>query len=97
MKLRPGIEFDETAGFQFDEPNHNKHFLEFSPVGRVVPVLKHNGLTLWESLAIMEYLAETFPEASLWPEDASKRAARSRVICNEMHAGFGALRSRNVL
>ena len=75
----------------FDEPNHNRHFFEFSPVGRV-PVLKHGDLVLWESLAILEYLAETFPDARLWPADVAERA-RARVISNEMHAGFGALRA----
>ncbi len=85
-----GIDFDETVS-PFDEANHNKHFLEFSPVGQV-PVLRHDGLVLWESLAIMEYVADAFPEAQLWPADMHERA-RARVISHEMHAGFGALRS----
>ncbi len=85
-----GIEFEETVS-PFDEANHNRHFLEFSPTGRV-PVLQHDGLVLWESLAIMEYLAEAFPDVCLWPENSAARA-RARVICNEMHAGFGALRA----
>ena len=85
-----GIEFEETVS-PFDETNHNRHFMEFSPVGRV-PVLRHDGLVLWESLAIMEYLAERFPDAQLWPQDVKHRA-NARVICHEMHAGFAALRS----
>ena len=84
-----GIDFDETVS-PFDEPNHNKHFMAFSPVGRV-PVLKHDGLVLWESLAIMEYLADAFPDARLWPDAIGERA-RARVIAHEMHAGFNALR-----
>ena len=84
-----GIDFDETVS-PFDEPNHNKHFMEFSPTGRV-PVLKHDGLVLWESLAIMEYLADAYPDAGLWPDDIGRRA-KARVIAHEMHAGFTALR-----
>lgn len=84
-----GIDFDETVS-PFDEPNHNKHFFEFSPVGRV-PVLQHDGLLLWESLAIMEYLADAFPDAGLWPDDIGERA-KARVIAHEMHAGFTSLR-----
>lgn len=49
-------------------------------------------LVLWESLAIIEYLAETYGERQIWPSDASKRAV-ARVVSAEMHAGFVALRS----
>jgi glutathione S-transferase len=86
-----GIAFDETL-VPFNDDAGNPEFLKYSPAGRV-PVLKHGDLTLWESLAILEYLAETFPDAQLWPQDAGKRAM-ARVVANEMHAGFGALRAR---
>jgi glutathione S-transferase len=56
-----------------------------------VPVLDHDGLVIWDSLAICEYLAEQFPEAHLWPKDRAARA-RARAISAEMHAGFAALR-----
>jgi len=57
-----------------------------------VPVLVDGDLVVWESLAILEYLAERFPEARLWPEDIAARA-RARSMAHEMHGGFGALRS----
>lgn len=56
-----------------------------------VPVLHHDGVAIWESLAIAEYVAETFPEARLWPERREERAV-ARALANEMHAGFRALR-----
>lgn len=60
------------------------------PAGKV-PVLDHDGLVIWDSLAICEYLNETFPDANLWPADRAKRA-RARSLAAEMHAGFAALR-----
>jgi glutathione S-transferase len=59
------------------------------PAGRV-PVLEDDGVAVWDSLAICEYLAERHP--GLWPADARARAW-ARSICAEMHSGFGALRS----
>src|SRR5206468_2691586 len=56
-----------------------------------VPVLVHGELKIWESLAICEYLAETFPEARLWPDGSPARAI-ARAVSNEMHAGFAHLR-----
>ena len=56
-----------------------------------VPVLIDGPVRVWESLAILEYLAERFSGASLWPADAATRA-EARAIAAEMHAGFGALR-----
>jgi len=55
-------------------------------------VLEHDRGVVWESLAILEYLAELCPDARLWPEDAAARAL-ARSIAAEMHAGFGALRA----
>jgi glutathione S-transferase len=60
------------------------------PAGRV-PVLEHDGLLVWDSLAICEYLAERHP--GLWPADPAARAV-ARAMCAEMHSGFGALRSQ---
>jgi glutathione S-transferase len=64
--------------------------LRHSPSGKV-PALHHQGRTVWESLAIGEYLAEQFPAAKLWPEDAGARAL-ARAVSNEMHGGFANLR-----
>ncbi len=58
---------------------------------RRVPVLKHGGLAIWDSLAIAEYLAELYPEATLWPSDRRARA-QARAVTAEMHAGFAVLR-----
>jgi glutathione S-transferase len=57
-----------------------------------VPALIDGDVTVWDSLAIIEYLAERFPEAKLWPEDRAGRAL-ARSISAEMHSGFVALRS----
>ena len=62
-----------------------------NPVGKV-PVLLDDNLAIWDTLAIAEYLAESFPEKKLWPTSVAERA-RARSVCAEMHAGFGGLRS----
>ncbi|MGO9473018.1 MAG: glutathione S-transferase, partial [Rhodomicrobium sp.] len=61
-----------------------------SPSGRI-PVLKRGSLSVWDSLAICEYLAELAPGAQLWPPDAGARAV-ARSVSAEMHSGFQALR-----
>ncbi len=61
-----------------------------SPTG-MVPALKGDDLTIYDSLAISEYLAEKFPEARLWPSDSAARAL-GRCAAAEMHAGFHSLR-----
>ncbi|HEY3730639.1 MAG TPA: glutathione S-transferase family protein [Steroidobacteraceae bacterium] len=72
------------------QPDTRARLLEQSPAGRV-PVLKHGALTIWESLAIMEYLCE-IADAGL-PRDRTARA-HARAVSAEMHAGFGALRAQ---
>jgi len=57
-----------------------------------VPILKHKGSIVWETLAICEFLAETYPAAALWPKDAQARAL-ARAAAAEMHAGFAPLRA----
>jgi glutathione S-transferase len=84
-----GAAFDEEV-IPLSEPTTRSTVLRFSPSGRV-PALKHNELTVWDSLAICEYLAETFPQAKLWPEDKAARAV-ARAVSAEMHSGFAALR-----
>ncbi len=75
---------------QLDRPDTKERLLARSPTGKV-PVLVDGALVIHESLAICEYLAERFPEASLWPADASARAL-ARAYATEMHAGFASLR-----
>lgn len=88
-----GIPFEEVK-LRFDDPSRPPAFkqqaLRLSPTARV-PVLEDDGLFIWDSLAIAEYLAERFPEKQLWPADVKDRAL-ARCICAEMHAGFMALR-----
>lgn len=61
-----------------------------SPSGHI-PALKDEGLVIWDSLAICEYLAEKFPDAGLWPKDPAARAL-ARAAAAEMHSGFSSLR-----
>mgnify|MGYP001581359732 FL=1 len=71
-------------------PGSKEKILAHSSAGKV-PVLKDGKVTVWESLAICEYLAEKFPKKDLWPQDRAARAA-ARAVSSEMHAGFGNLR-----
>jgi glutathione S-transferase len=87
---RTGVSFQEVL-IHLDDPDKAARIRAYSPTGKV-PVLVHGDVTVWESLAICEYLAELFPEANLWPGDRSARA-RARAVATEMHAGFGALRA----
>jgi glutathione S-transferase len=86
-----GIPFEETV-IPIHEPGSKEKFLERSPAGKV-PILQDGAVTVWESLAIIEYLAEKFPDAALWPHDAAARA-HARAISSEMHAGFTPLRKQ---
>jgi glutathione S-transferase len=85
-----GLPF-ETELIALRRPTTRAEILKVSPAGRV-PVLHHDGVVIWESLAICEYLHELVPAAGLWPADRAHRA-RARAISSEMHAGFAALRS----
>ena len=89
-----GIAFEEVM-LRFDSFDSTSAFKaglkDITPVGKV-PVLVHDGLAVWDTLAIAEYVAETFPEKKLWPAHAPARA-RARSVCAEMHSGFGGLRS----
>jgi glutathione S-transferase len=66
------------------------HLAPYSPSGQA-PVLKDGDLTVWDSLAICEYLNDRFPEAKLWPDDLAKRAV-GRAAAAQMHSGFQSLR-----
>ena len=83
------IAFEETV-IPLDAPDFKSRLTALSGAGKV-PVLIDGDTRVWESLAIVEYLAEKFPEASLWPRDAQVRA-HARAIAAEMHAGFQPLR-----
>ncbi|HYA06583.1 MAG TPA: glutathione S-transferase family protein [Xanthobacteraceae bacterium] len=86
-----GIAFDETV-ISLDAVDFKARVTALGGAGRV-PVLIDGGVRVWESLAILEYLAEKFPLAGLWPNDAAARA-HARAIAAEMHASFVPLRSQ---
>jgi glutathione S-transferase len=86
---RAGAEFTETV-VRLNQPETPARLAQASPSG-LVPVLKEEGLTVWDSLAISEYAAERFPEARLWPADPVRRAL-ARSAAAEMHSGFRSLR-----
>ena len=84
-----GIAFDETL-VPLRMSDTTERIKQASPTGKV-PCLVDGDVTVWESLAIMEYVAEKFPEKVIWPRDAVARA-HARSVATEMHAGFMALR-----
>lgn len=96
--MRPWLVL-KTSGLPFsqikillDRPNTGRQIARFSPTGKV-PVLIDGSTTVWDSLAICEYIAELAPDKLLWPQEPRLRAiARSYVA--EMHSGFPALRSQ---
>lgn len=98
LMTQAGIPFTERAlrldSFEADS-QFKQTILSVNPVGKV-PVLVNTdlgpNLTIWDSLAICEYLAETYPELHLWPTDKAARA-RARSLCSEMHSGLTPLRS----
>jgi glutathione S-transferase len=85
-----GIEFREEI-IPSDDPSIRAELLLLSP-SFLVPCLTHDGVKIWDTLAIAEYLHELEPEARLVPNDRAARA-RCRSICGEMHSGFSNLRS----
>jgi glutathione S-transferase len=88
---RTGAEFTETViPLRQESGRTEAEILVHSPSG-MVPVLKDGGVTVWDSLAICEYLADRFPEADLWPADRELRAL-ARAAASEMHSGFQSLR-----
>ncbi len=94
LMKQAGIDFEEVK-LRFDSFEPGSEFKRaidaLSPTGQV-PLLLDGDLAVWDTLAIVEYLAETCPEAQLWPAERARRA-RARSICAEMHAGFRALRT----
>jgi glutathione S-transferase len=84
------IPFDETL-IRLGRPESKAQILAHAPSGKVPCLIADSGDAIWESLAIMETLAEQHPEHAMWPRDAAERA-RARSISAEMHAGFADLR-----
>ena len=94
LMKQAGIAFDEVM-LRFDSLTPGSRFktevTRLNPAARV-PVLVDDGFSVWDTLAIAEYLAERFPDKALWPTDRLARA-RARSVCAEMHSGFAALRT----
>jgi glutathione S-transferase len=88
-----GVPFEETL-IRYRLPDHKARLAKLSPTAKV-PFLIHRRsggeIRIWDSLAIGEYLAETFPAAKLWPQDVAARAL-ARSVSAEMHSGFRPLR-----
>jgi glutathione S-transferase len=89
MLRRTKQEFEEVV-IPLREKDSRETILRYSPSGKV-PVLHHKGTVIWDSLAIGEFLAETYTRVRLWPRDPAKRAL-ARSISAEMHSGFLDLR-----
>jgi glutathione S-transferase len=84
------IPFEEKM-IRFGEPRFSRAVRKISKAGQV-PILLHNDLVVWDTVAILEYIAETWPDRNLWPKNKSARAM-ARSACAEMHAGFRAIRT----
>ena len=85
------IPFEETR-IPLYSATSKKELLRYSPAGKV-PVFQHNGITVWDSLAICEFIAEVYSEYNCWPKQLGHRA-KARSISHEMHSGFTALRNQ---
>jgi glutathione S-transferase len=85
------ISFEEIFIPLYTGDADKARILGFTHSGKV-PALIDGDVTIWDSLSIIEYLAERFPDARLWPEDRASRA-HARSISAEMHSGFAALRN----
>lgn len=85
-----GIPFEEHR-IPLDCPNTSGEIANFTEA-KCVPVLQYGKVTVWDTMAIAETMAEHFPEKNLWPEDPAARA-HARAICAEMHSGFHVLRT----
>lgn len=83
------IAFDEIV-IPLDEPGTSAAITRHNPAGKV-PVLIDGAVTVWDSLAIIEYLAERYPDKPIWPRDVAPRAM-ARALSAEMHSGFSPLR-----
>lgn len=89
IMARCGVPFREVL-IRLNTPTTTEEIKQYSAAGKV-PAFLHNDVSLGESLAICEYLAEQFPEKNFWPKDRKARAL-ARMVSSEMHAGFATLR-----
>jgi glutathione S-transferase len=85
-----GLDFEEVT-VPTDDPAARAEMLLLAP-SMLVPCLRHQGVKVWDTLAIGEYLHEIKPKAGLLPADRAARA-HCRAVCGEMHSGFVSLRS----
>jgi glutathione S-transferase len=85
-----GISFDEKM-IRFGEPRFTRDVKKISKAGQV-PILLHKGLMINDTIAIIEYAAETWPDKNIWPKNKAARA-KARSVSAEMHAGFRGIRS----
>ena len=83
------IPFEEVV-IPMDQPDTLTTMLTYAPTGKC-PSLHDGKISVWESLAIIEYVAEAYPEKAIWPRGKAARA-HARSLSNEMHASFTALR-----
>jgi glutathione S-transferase len=89
-----GIPFEEVK-LRFDFTPGSEWYRVISaitPTQRVPVIVEDDGFTVWDTLAITEYITDRHPEHAIWPRDAKARA-RARTLCAEMHAGFTRLRT----
>jgi glutathione S-transferase len=92
--LLTGLEIPfEEQKLSFNDPEFKTKVRRYSPVGKVPVLVDDDGTVVWDSLAIVEYVAEKFPDRRVWPQDRQARAL-ARSICAEMHSGFSHLRGR---
>lgn len=84
------IPFEETV-IAMDRPQTRAEMLAYAPTGKC-PALVDGDIVVWESLAIVEYIAESFPDLPIWPREKPARAL-ARALSSEMHSGFTALRN----
>ena len=83
------IPFEEII-LALDQPDTRKNILKYSPNGKC-PALRDGKILVWESLAIIEYIAEKYPQKAIWPRGVGARA-HARSLASEMHSGFLSLR-----
>ncbi|MDQ0315935.1 glutathione S-transferase family protein [Amorphus orientalis] len=89
VMTRFGIDFDEIL-IPLDQADTKERILRHSPSGRV-PCLIDGDVAIWDTLSIVEYLAERYPDAGIWPSNSFARAI-ARSVSAEMHSGFPAIR-----
>lgn len=91
MLASAGIPFEEKLVRMF-VPSFAKVLTKYKAAGKV-PILVHNGFVIWDTLAIIEYIADTWPSKHIWPSNRKARAL-ARSVSAEMHSGFQALRDQ---